>query len=66
MCERGCFAISSKVVFLFGRGGNHHLSGVEQDEVGTALIPRDTFTGYIALGTTGMAIVCLMQPQYGW
>lgn len=42
-----------KLSSCFGRGGNHHLSEVEQDEVGTALIPRDTFAGYVALRTTG-------------
>ena len=42
-----------KLSSYFGRGGNHDLSGVQQDEVGTALIPRDTFPGYVALRTTG-------------
>lgn len=36
-----------KLSSCFGRGG------VEQDEVGTALIPRDTFAGYVALRRTG-------------
>ena len=44
-----------KLSSCFGRGGNHHLSGIKQDEVGTALIPSDTFTGQnnVALKTTG-------------
>lgn len=42
-----------KLSSCFGRGGNNHLFGVEQDKVGTALIPRDTFAGYIALRRTG-------------
>ena len=37
-----------KLSSCFGWGGNHHLSGVGQDEVGTALNPRDTFAGYVA------------------
>ena len=43
----------AKLSSYFGRSGNRHLSGVELDEVGTALIPRDTFAGYVALRTTG-------------
>ena len=44
-----------KLSSCFGRGRNHHLSGKKQDEIGTALIPRDTFSGqnFVALKTTG-------------
>ena len=44
-----------KLSSCFGWGGNHHLSGIKQDELGTALIPRDTFTGQnnVAIRTTG-------------
>lgn len=43
-----------KLSSCFGQGGNQHLSGIQQDEIGTALIPRDTFTGQnnIAFKTT--------------
>ena len=44
-----------KLSSCIGRSGNHHLSRIQHDEVGTALISRDTFTGQsnIVLKTTG-------------
>ena len=44
-----------KLSSCFGGSGNHHLYGMNQDEVETTLIPRDTFSGQdnIALRTTG-------------
>mgnify|MGYP001798407417 FL=1 len=44
-----------KLFSCFSGRGNQHLFGIKQDKVGTALIPRETFTGQnsVALKTTG-------------